>query len=142
MINFEADDLLGAWFYQDRGTRDWMLFLRRVPEGLELISRFRYYETEGAFDGLDRKNWSCRLLETTDPTKAIYNIRRMMVAVERKFGCEYKSELVRGNTSREEFLDRFKSLPYVHVMPAAGAQPSALRDPDGIGPRAWLDKAP
>jgi hypothetical protein len=116
------DNLLAIWWMAipsrlrpDTNESDLLCSLvRRSPEECELIWRFRYYETKGAWDGLDRKNWYQGVVKDP-PEEIIATLRVLLKAMSEKAGGNQVYEIVRGDMSTKEFTERFMKMPFVHV---------------------------
>lgn len=131
MIDFQEDDIHGLWFMATSATGDFMAVVRVVPEGVNLLYRFRTYETAGAFDGLDHKEWDSGLFDG-DLTAAIAHVQKTVRSCVVKFGVREHWELLRGDMSREQWFAKFLKLPFVHKPKPEQLSERAWRDPDGV----------
>lgn len=122
MNEFEAmaeidENILALWFVSlpdGLNSGDWLASLHRMPgaDTLILNYRFRWYETEGAWDGLDRKSMYRGTL-TASVNEAIDKVSNMSRIVAQQSGSE-RWELIRGKMPLDEFERKFTALPFVH----------------------------
>jgi hypothetical protein len=94
---------------------------RRSPEECEIIYRFRYYETKGAWDGLDRKNWYDGVVKQ-QPEEIIPHLRAMFEKLSALAGGSKVFEIVRGDMTIPQFIDEFAKMPFVHMKSGDDAE--------------------
>jgi hypothetical protein len=114
-MTIEFDDSIRAvWYVQLNAEADWMCGLNKADDGFRVQYRFRYYETLGAWDGLDRKNWYRAELKGESPDQVIEAMRKMIAVMQDK-GAGQSFELVRdADETVEAFLTRFTAMPFAH----------------------------
>jgi hypothetical protein len=109
------DNLLAIWWIKLPPASDLLCSLiRRSPTECEIVYRFRYYETESAWDGLDRKNWYEGIV-TAPPEEVIPKLREMFGVLSVAAGGSKVYELLRGERSTDQFMRAFARMPFVHM---------------------------
>jgi hypothetical protein len=119
------DDLLAIWYiHLPRKDQDGDMLAslrRRSPTELEIIWRFRYYETPGPWDGLDRKNWyggttTSALDEAVAKMRVLLDLLSSMAPGSKVYEC------LRGSRGTDEFMAAFSRMPFVHMKEGKDAE--------------------
>lgn len=109
------ENTVGIWFVSVSDTQDWLGTLVDLGNGqLKIEYRHRYYDEKDpnndAFSGKDRKSWYSA--QTKMPREEAIEVMRLLVRVMP--GKSY--ELLMGpDRNVDEFLERFKKMPFVHM---------------------------
>lgn len=90
--------------------------LTEEEDTYDINYRFRYYNSDNPFDSSDKKNWygAKAPKEGTSLEKTIATMREMFRLLENESGNK-GYELIRGTGSFDDFLEQFKTLPFVHM---------------------------
>lgn len=133
MIEFD-ESILGIWFVQLSAESDWMAALHQHESGgVKLLYRFRYYETRGAWDGLDRKKWYEAKLSERDARTACAKMNGVATHLAHAADNAACYACVRGERSLEEFTDYFLTMPFAHAKFEGEAEEwLRKRHPDGL----------
>ncbi len=108
------DRTVGFWYVTlPHQHGDWMAALQLLDgDRFKLTYRFRYYEDEKVFDSNDRKNWYSG--EGDDCGGAVNKLRLLAGAIKEQANGEMW-EVLRGDETVSEFMDKFMKLPFVHA---------------------------
>jgi len=109
------DTIRAIWYISLEPKTDWLLGLQKKKDHWEINYRFRYYNSDDPFDKDDTKNWyGGTFSKNMAETEVIEKLRMMFSVLQTKSG-EKGYELIRGTGSFDDFLDEFKTLPFVHM---------------------------
>jgi hypothetical protein len=87
---------------------------------MSLEFRRRYYETEGAWDNLDQKEWGAAATKSS-AAESIEKVRLLTRTLSIEYGSQVY-EVLRGDRTLKEFFDDFSSQPFVHMKSGAEAE--------------------
>ena len=116
------ESIVGIWYAMTSEDEDFMLAVSRREDGLEMVYRHRYYNSpDDPWDEKDRKSWYRMVSKQKDEAKAIETAREMVSGViaiamrmKRIKGDGVMFELLRGESSVEEFGERLRAMPWAH----------------------------
>lgn len=116
------ENIVGIWYAVTGEMDDFMLAISKSPEGIELVYRHRYYASkEDPWDENDKKSWYRMVTPKKDEQKAIETAREMLSGVvgiamkmKRLPGNGVIYELLRGDSTVEEFGERLRAMPWAH----------------------------
>jgi len=121
------EKILGIWYVCFDDDMDVMLALGRTETGYEVNGRTRLYlgDPDDPWDEKDRKRWFGGGVEATTDAEAVSKTRANMIVMSTDFAKTFKPktapaifELVRGETTVEEFAQVLRSMPWAHSMEA------------------------
>ena len=117
-MSIELNEHIRGIWYVSWGTADWMAGVWQNEDSQpEARYRFRYYKDQGPWDSKDEKHWYDIKPQTdaqVSMAELIATISKMAEFIETAQKGK-KWELIRGNSTLEQFMTEFSKLPFVHL---------------------------
>jgi len=110
------DTIRAIWYISLTETSDWLMGLSEMEDSFCISYRFRYYNSDDPFDKDDKKNWYKAKAKKSKTTLTETLQGCSLAFSELKTIAETTGyELIRGAGSLDDFMDEFKTLPFVHM---------------------------
>lgn len=115
MAGIEFNESIRAvWFFSFPGG-DWLGSVSACEDGnAELTYRFRYYRSELAWDGKDKKKWY-RIITAEAIDGVLDKTHQCVTELQQSLRGGNLYEMLRGEQSLHDFMLRFQALPFVHA---------------------------
>jgi hypothetical protein len=136
-VSIEVNDRTVGFWFVTIPNGDWMAGLQALDGGrFKLQYRFRYYKDDKAFDSDDKKNWYSG--EGDDYGSAVRTLRMVAEALKQQAKGEMW-EVLRGDGTVNDFMDKFMKLPFVHAKKAFEAKDLPDAPPSPTDGQPYID---
>jgi hypothetical protein len=94
--------------------QDWLCSVSEHDDGIHIDYRFRYYNDDKTFDSEDTKNWYKAVVPKDETPSALEIAKDLTAKLSEMSGCP-SYELIRGESTFEQFMEEFATLPFVDM---------------------------
>ncbi len=114
---------IAIWYMNTTKDQDFLGSLYLDDENKPTFTyRFRYYKSNDAWDGKDKKNWYQGQPKADQPINFILNAIRTMVATMAHAAHTEYDEVLMKDGNVKQFMDEFSSKPWAHCRIEKGGE--------------------